>query len=497
MCDVTKSLVAGRPLLWGTHMRPRDKYPLLRCCAGQISLAALVASTMGITGASSQSLQDAMLAAYRNNPGLQAQRYQVRVSDEGVPRALSGYRPRVVGDAFYGATSERGVGRGISDGQTYGYGLKIEQPLFDGFQTRNSVLEAKSGVRASRFELLARENEILLQTASAYLDVLRDEGIVLYRRKNMTALKRELVGARERLGRGHGTVTDLEQVRQRLALARSDLAQAGGTLEVSTLRFARVTGATPTDLRMPAVPVTLLPKSRRAATVVALGNSPIIAAARYKYEAAGYAISKVKGELLPSAKLVAGYDRSYNHSTTIGDEDGFSVIGRVRVPFYQGGEVSARVRQARHTALARDREVEDTRLRIGEAVGAAWSELVTARKRERLEVKAIASARRALGGVREEHRVGRRTVLDVLDAERELVNARIRILNTRRDLHVSAYALLRAVGSLTVARIVPDAERYNPKHHYAAVRNKWWGTATPTVAGEAFLKGQERRVGTR
>jgi len=453
---------------------------------GVLSVGALV--VLAGTGAEAQSLKNAMIAAYRHNPGLQSQRYKARASDEAVPRALSGYRPRLVGDAYYGGTTDRhAIGGPGSLQQTYGYGLKIEQPLFDGFQTRNGVLEAEAGVRASRHELKARENEILLQTAGAYLDVLRDEGIVLYRRKSLTSLKRELVAARERLGRGQVTQTDLEQARQRLSIAQSDLAKATGALEVSGLRFARIVGEAPRSLHLPGLPRRLMPANRRAAAEQALGESPIIAAAREKLEAAGHAVERVRGELLPSATLAGGYDRASNPSGTLRDEDGFSIMGRLRVPLYQGGEVSARVRQARQSASVLDREAEDVRLVVGEAVGAAWAELTTAKEREKLEEAAIDAAEKALAGVREEQRHGQRTLVAVLDAERELVEARIRILNTRRDLHVSAYALLRAIGNLTVASIAPDAEQYDPRAYYRQVRNKWWGTSTPDAGGDGFL----------
>ena len=153
--------------------------------------------------AEAQALRDALIAAYRNNPALQSQRFRTRASDESVARARSGYRPRVSGEAFAGLTAARRDRDG--EEPTYGLGLSIEQPLFDGFQTHYAVAEAKSGVLASRNELKAQENEILLQTASAYFDVLRDEGILLYRRKTLNALRRELIGARQRMTHGDAT----------------------------------------------------------------------------------------------------------------------------------------------------------------------------------------------------------------------------------------------------------------------------------------------------
>ena len=161
----------------------------------------IVAVTTGQLKA--QTLSEAFIAAYRNNPGLQSQRLQAREVDEMVPEALSGYRPKVFGDAFYGATRRDGTDlrRGHLSNETYGYSAKVEQPLFDGFRTRNNISEAEAEVRAAHQNVRARQSEVLLQTATSYFDVLRDEGVVLYRRQTLTALRRELIGARDRLGR--------------------------------------------------------------------------------------------------------------------------------------------------------------------------------------------------------------------------------------------------------------------------------------------------------
>lgn len=437
--------------------------------------------------AEAQSLKQSMIAAYRSNPALQSQRFRTRASDESVAEARAGYRPRVTADAYGGVTAERGNRDDLGDGKTYGVGLSIEQPLFDGFQTHYAIREAKSGVLASRNELLAQENEILLQTASAYFDVLRDEGVLLYRRKALNALKRELIGAQQRMEHGDATVTDVEQSRQRVALAEADLEGARSRLEISRLKFARIVGQAPRDLRMPKLPARFIPKSRRRAVEVALQESPIIAAALNQHDAARFAVDKAKGALLPSASIVGGYDRSFHDRATTRDEDDLSLVGRLKVPLYQGGGASARVRRARALAQSQGREVVDQRNRIGEAVGAAWSELAAARRRQGLEQRAVAAAERSLKGIREEQRVGSRTLTDVLDAERELVNARIRLLDTRRDLNVSAFALLRAMGTLTIENFAPEVERYEPGDHYEKVNAKWWGTATPTTTGDALL----------
>ena len=468
-------------VLTGAHLPPR----WLRHC--HLVFPAALCLTATVSASQAESLVEAMAAAYRANPALQARRLEARAADEDVAIAQSGYRPRIEGQASYGVTrhSQRSVSR--DDQRTrYSYGLTVEQPLFDGFQTLNAVRSARSGSASSHEDLHAFENEILFQTATAYLDVLRDEGVVLYRRKNLTALRREMVGLSERLERGHATVTDIEQAKLRVANARSDLDAAIARLRGSELRFARLTGHAPNDLRMPKLPNAHLPKTKRAAAREALSNSPIISAARFRHAAAKHAVARTRGELLPRVDLVGSYDRT---SVPRGDEleDDLSVVGRLRVPIYQGGAVSARVRKARLTASSLSRKAEDARQRIGEAVGTAWAEYTAAQARVNSDRQAVAAGERALDGVREEQRRGRRSVLDLLDAEKEAVDARIRLLTSRRDLHVGAYALLRTTGQLTLARMAPSSAHYDPARYARRANGKWWGTRPPKTSDEALV----------
>ncbi len=451
---------------------------------------ALYLASLG-SPANALSLRDAFVAAYTHNASLQAERYKTRASDDGVSEALSGYRPRVNADAFYGGApaSRSLLSATTSLDETYGYGVTLEQPLFDGFKTHYGVQQAEANVRASREDLKAAENEVLFRTASSYLDVLRDEGIVLYRRKALHSLERFLLGIEEQFARQQLTRTDVAQARLRVATAKSDLKRAHAQLQIAQLRFANITQRAADGFKMPDMPPSL-PTSLSRANAIARESSPILGAASSKREAAEHAARKMRGEMLPQVGLVAGYDASFNETETAADRRGFSVIGRVRMPLYQGGAVSARIRQAKNTAAGLGRETLAAERNTDEAVGAAWAEFNAARARVATDELAVASSEQALEGVSDEQDFGRRTVLDVLDANRELINARIELLQSVRDTHVGAYLLLRATGQLTLARMAPAAKGYDPAHHYAKVRNVWWGTTPPDAQADPFLGAQ-------
>ncbi|MEM7618904.1 MAG: TolC family outer membrane protein [Pseudomonadota bacterium] len=447
---------------------------------------------LSVSQTHAESLNDAMVAAYKRNLLLQAERFKARASDEGVARALSGYRPKVTAFGNYRVSSEGGGGLDGFDNGSVGYGVRLDQPLFDGFKTQSSVDEAESNVHVARNDLLARENSILFETARAYLEVLRDEGILLLRKRNVTSLRRELIGTRDRYDRGQGTVTDVEQVKIRLAASRSALKAAEAQLQTSQLRYARVTRKPPEHLKMPKFPEILMPKTLTEAVKLANEANPEVAAAHHRSEAALHAVEKQRADFLPKADLSAGYssedDVSFNDViSNNGEEDNFFVRAQINIPLYQGGEVSARVREASHIAESLERSKRDTEVRMAEAVGSVWAQLKAARQRRLSDQEAVIASEKALEGIREELRIGQRTVMDLLDADKELVESRIRLLGTKRDLHVSAYELLNAMGILTVDRIDPSVQRYDPKAYYQKVRNKLWGSDTPKTGDEDYL----------
>lgn len=446
------------------------------------------------SSASAQSLRDAMVTAYKNNLSLQAERFRSRASDEGVAIARSGYRPQISAFANYRVSSEGDNENLNFDDGNAGYGVQLNQKIFDGFSTYYSVEEAESNVLVARNQLLAAENQILFDTAQAYFNVLLNEGIVLLRKRNLTSLRRELIGAQDRYDRGQGTVTDIEQVKIRLAVARSSLKAAEAQLQSTQLRYARITRKPPQNLKMSKFPRQFLPNSLSAAIELASQKNPMIAAAKFRSQAAAYAIDKNRAAFLPNADLSAGYssenDVTFNDViSNDGSDDNFFVRAQINIPLFQGGQVSARVREASNRAESLERTWRDAEVRMAENVGSVWAELKSASQRRISDQEAVTASERALEGIREELRVGQRTVTDVLDADRELVETRIRLLTTNRDHQVSAYALLNSIGTLTIDRIDPAVERYDPQAYYQQVRGKLFGTDISHSSDNEYLGG--------
>jgi outer membrane protein len=250
-----------------------------------------------------------------------------------------------------------------------------------------------------------------------------------------------------------------------------DLARAN--LKTSRAVFERVVGHPPSRLVEPR-PSRLVPKSLAVSNEIAARESPAVVAALYREQAARFNIDLIRGELLPSVQLEANYARRFDPSTNIEDAESTTVTGRLTVPFYTGGEVQARVRQAKQTHVQRLQEIEQARTEVQAQVVTAWSQLEAAKAAVESDTATVAANKIALAGVREEERVGQRTLLDVLNAEQELLNSEVTLVTDRRNVVVASYVLVAAIGRLNAQELGVAALVYDPEQHYKEVRNKWF-----------------------
>lgn len=443
--------------------------------------------------AQATTLTEALAAAYRYNPQLDAERARLRATDEGVSQAHAGYRPNInaTGDVSVQQNNTRlddqnntGFGGGgigsINQGgnvTTYprGVGVTLQQNLFNGFQTVNGVREAEANVRAGRAILENVERQILLLAATAYMDVLRDQAIVRLRENNVSVLTRTLRATQDRFGVGEVTRTDVAQAQATRAASLSDLDLARANLKTSRATYERVVGSPPSRLTSATLPSRLLPKSLTRAISIGEEENPLVITSLYLEQGARISVDRIRGELLPSFDLEASYQNRFNSSEFVRETDQTTVVGRLTVPIYQGGAVYSRVRQAKHTHVSRIQEIEQTRTEVREAVTAAWSQLVAARARLTSNQVQVDANQTALSGVREEEKVGQRTLLDVLEAEQTFLDAQVSLETTRRDVVVAAYTVLAEIGRLEADRIGAVSTVYIPEEHYFEVRRKWWG----------------------
>ena len=440
--------------------------------------ARLVAFALGgvfaASAASAQSLEESLVAAYQNNPTLQSQRASLRATDETVSQALSGWRPTVTLSGDAGLTHTDGSSTGSSDSQPQSASLRITQPLYRGGRTVNGIAQAEATIEAARQVLRQTEQTVLQATVRTYMDVLRDQAVVALNEANLDRLRRQLEATRDRFEVGELTRTDVAQAEARVSGAISSLVASQGFLESSRATFRRVIGLEPVNLtRVP--PLGPLPEGEEEARRIALEENPLVRQALRSEEASRAAVDVAEGVILPTVNLTGSVGRSYDTSTFNNRADSASVTATVTVPLYQTGSEYSQIRQAKQTNSQRRIDIETQRRAAVESVTQAWAALNSASEQIRSNVDQVRAAEVARDGVRQEAEVGSRTVLDVLDAQQELLNAQVALVRSERDEFVAGFDLRVALGRLSAEQMGLPVAVYDPTANYQTVRNKLYG----------------------
>lgn len=444
-------------------------------CAMGFAMA-LAAST---TLASADTLSDAWVKAYATNPTIAAERARVRSVDEGVPQAKSGWRPTVTVSGSAGVQEidqEFSSGAENSDTNTpVTFTGQISQPVYRGGRTGADTRRAEAEVLAARASLNNVEQQVMLAVGQAYMDVLRDLAVVELNENNVKVLERQLQATRDRFSVGEVTRTDVAQAESRLARAEADRKTAEGNLETSRAAYARQVGEPPANLEAPnGVPG--VPENLDAAVQRAAQNNPLVLQTLHLHDSARNTVRLIKGELYPTVSLNGQVQQSFESSSTIDESTIAQATVDVTVPLYQSGSVYARVRAAKQAESQRLQQVEDARRQAVEAATQGWEQLVANRARIVSLESEINANEIALEGVQQEALVGTRTVLDILDAEQELLDSRVNLVRARRDEYVAIFNLVAAVGGLTASGLSLDTPIYDPTKYLDAVRNQWFGT---------------------
>jgi outer membrane protein len=429
----------------------------------------------------SQSLREALVKTYHTNPTLMAQRQSLRATDESAALARAAGRPTVnaTGDFDQDVVTHNFQ---AANGRVLSLGGSISVPLFSGGRVRNGVRAADTRVEAGRADLRATEGDIFTEAVAAYMDVIRDRSIVQLNQNQVRVLGTNLQATRDRFEVGDLTRTDVAQSDARLALARSALATAEGRLQASEENYRRVIGDWPTDLAPPpALPP--LPANPDQAEDVALGNNADLASIAAQARAAGYDVRVAQGARLPtvSASTTTTYRDSLGTANnglapgTLPENTTSTGVGlSLTLPLYQGGAAGARVRQARafegqllEQAVAVERGViSSTR--------AAFAAYRAANEAIESNTIAVAANQLALEGTRAEQTVGTRNILDVLNAEQELLNSQVLLVTARRDAYVAGFQLLNSMGMAEAEDLNLDSgPLYDPTINYNRYARSW------------------------
>jgi len=422
-----------------------------------------------------QTFEQALAMAYSHDPGLQAERAKLRATDESVPQALSNWRPDLEATGSAGRDKEniQGFDYPILDPRSAR--VSITQPVFRGFRTVGNVDSAEATVLAGRAELVATEQQLLLDASKAYLDVLQGQDVLELNRKNEDDLQNQLRITSERLKIGELKKTDVDQAESRLQVARAARLQVEGDLINKKRTYARIMGEMP-GILLP-VQITLeKPANEDEAVTLAQKNNPKVIAASYNTQAAKADITATEGSLLPEVSLEGAAARALEQNVTIPQrDDSFTIMAKMTIPLYRSGSDYAKSRAAIQMSEQRNMELDDEQNKAREAAANAWHALMTAREVSQVNEAAVSATDKALYGVKQEALAGERTTLDVLNADQELLNARINLVKAQHDEKVAIMELKADIGELTAGAMHLPVNPYDPADHYNRVRNKWIG----------------------
>jgi len=449
---------------------------------GGTALAAMALSLSGASSASAETLREALVKAYATNPTLSGARAGLRATDETVPIARAAGLPSLTATGGYNH-SINGVSPAdslTSPAQQATTSANLSLPVFSGGAVRNSVAGAKVRVEAGRAGLRGTEASVFTNVVAAYMDVIRDEAIVQLNRQNVHVLQVNLDASNDRFQVGDLTRTDVAQSQARLSLAQGQLQSAQAQLISSRENYVALVGAPPLDLQVPpALPH--LPPNPDVAVEVALQNNPNLLSAQKSRDATRYDIAVAKAARLPTVNLVVG-GTYYDYLGSLGagtgvrvDQNGKTTTAGVALsmPLFQGGRPAAQVRQAQARRSQAIEAVTETERGVISQARSAYAIWKSSQQVIDSSETAVGANRLSLEGVRAENGVGNRTILDILNAEQELLNSQVTLVTARRDAYVAGFALLAAMGQAEARDLGLDGgPLYDPIVNYDRVHHK-------------------------
>lgn len=445
-----------------------------------------------VSPAAAQTLNEALAATYANNPQLQAERANLRATDEGVPQALAGWRPQVIvsGSAGYNQgnltePSTNFLGQSIQtttteDHQVGTLDAEVTENIYSGGQTKAETAQATDKVKAERANLVNIEQQVFINAVSAYVTVIENQQLLALAINNAQVLKEQLRATQDRFSVGEITRTDVAQSESSLAQAEAEVQTAQGNLQTSRATFEEVIGFPPGRLTPPQ-PLVLPVNSKRSAAAQAANNNPAVVQAQFTQSAASDNVDLAWSKLMPTLAVQGEVFQEVNQLQSGTVSNGAEVLASLSWPLYQGGAEYATIRQAVQEREMARQQVDQARRNAVENAEQFWETLVATRATITSTRAEIAANEIALDGTEREALVGSRTTLDVLNAQQLLLQSQVTLVQNLASLVTDSYQVASAIGRFTARDIGLRVPLYDDNSYYNAVKNAWGGTGDPTA----------------
>ncbi|HXV00801.1 MAG TPA: TolC family outer membrane protein [Caulobacteraceae bacterium] len=453
-----------------------------------VALAGL-ALIVATSSTRAETLADAIALAYQSNPVLQAQRANLRATDETYVQAQAGYRPTITAQGLIttNENTETFTQPVPGNSQTTSAVITLTQPIYTGGRVASQLSAAQATVMAGRETLRSTEQQVLQQVIQAYIDTRRDQQAVAINKANVQLLERQLVESKARFAVGDITRTDVAETETRVLAARSQLAAAESQLATSRAEYSEIVGQNPGQLAPEPSLAALLPPTLELAFAVAEHDNPQIGQQDYTEQASAAKIAAAKSQTRPTASLQATYGYS---AGAFGIDNPFQNQGHaftatavVTVPLFTGGTTTSQIRQATEANNVDRIGIEQVRRQTLFAVSQAWNQLVGSRSQLKTDEEQVGAANIAFEGTRREAQVGQRTTLDVLITEQDFSSAELALVAARHDEYQAGASLLVAMGKMRAESFSPSLPVYDPVTNFDRVRHSpGWTPLEPAIS---------------
>ncbi|WDE08528.1 TolC family outer membrane protein [Thalassomonas viridans] len=445
--------------------------------AGLLAVAALSA-----TDTRAQSLEQAVAQALDSHPQVRQAFARFKAKEEDVNRAKANYLPTVDLTAGYGYEytdypGNRRIAGNHDDGKTEldrgEFGISIRQIIFDGMFSGNEVDRTLFEASAEQWTLISTAEDLALEVSKAYLNYLKTRELVTLAEKNI-ASHQEIYGQiKERTDSGLGSIADLSQVSGRLARAQSNLIAARNNVLDARTQFIRLTNKPPENLARPVPDADMLPKNSNSGLSLAIARHPVIKSAQQDINAARSFKKTVKANYYPTLT----FELNANADNDIGGEKGFAssdgghrndvtAMLRVRYNLFAGGKDKAQERNAAYKVSQAEEINYSAHRQVTESFGLAWNAYEMLERQKKYIKQHIISSKETQLTYKEQFSLGQRSLLDLLDTENELFQARQDYLEADFDELSARYRLLNVTGQLLDSLRITRSASWQGEHDY-------------------------------
>lgn len=436
-------------------------------------------------------IQKAMESTYKINPDILSQRAAVRSADETVVQAKAGWRPSINATLSNGYENQRFSGDSVDnnaqnptlqEGHLQSAQVEVTQNLFNGGATVAQTAGAKAGIKSQRAALIETEQNTLLAAVQAYLDLITQLAQLEVLRANEGFLKVTLHSTKDKFDVGEETRTSVAQGEAQFAEAIAKRQTAEAQLGAKIATYEQVVGRMPGKLAKPSVPQ-WMPQNIKEALDKARLNNPTVLKAQYAEIAARRKVEQVNGGLLPKVDLRGTSTLSQNRTRKVnalgnltgGTSSDFTadhkVTVNVNVPIYEAGSIRSQRRQAIEDAERNRIQIETTRRQIEQQLIQAFQDYDAAKSNLKYYAEQVRANEISVEGTRQEVLVGSKILLDVLNAQNNLLNAQQALVQVEQTLYLSAYKIIVLMGMLTAKSMQLQVEQYDSTAHYREIKN--------------------------